>query len=371
MSEEEQQIRIQNFRCFKDLTVSGFKGVNLIGGKNNSGKTALLEALLLYFYADSDTAILLAKARKESYEFIRQQKKRAWNGLFYQGNLENKISLTGTFGPRPKEINIRKKIEVYTSEYDRSGLELANNFNNLKIQLADFLGEEAFSLSILRIKDYVGDPPFDSTSDLVAYSQGFFPPQSKDETILPFVSSFSHLSNEEIAQEHDLIEFEGRGEHILNLLQVIDPAIQGLRTYSHVEPTLYLKTKDNPRGLPISLFGEAIYRVTEMALALLNQDHNVLLIDEIENGIHHSSQKQIWEALFYLSETLDTKIFATTHSREMIEAFEEVGSREEFCDRAAYIELVRGPQPEDIIAISRDMNKLQYRLKRNKPVRGE
>ena len=38
-------IRIQNFRCFENFQSSGFERVNLIGGKNNSGKTCLLEAL--------------------------------------------------------------------------------------------------------------------------------------------------------------------------------------------------------------------------------------------------------------------------------------------------------------------------------------
>lgn len=40
-------IEIRNFRCFEETKISGFERVNLIGGKNNSGKTALLEALLL------------------------------------------------------------------------------------------------------------------------------------------------------------------------------------------------------------------------------------------------------------------------------------------------------------------------------------
>jgi len=34
---KSQYIKIQNFRCFKELEVNGFKRVNLIGGKNNAG----------------------------------------------------------------------------------------------------------------------------------------------------------------------------------------------------------------------------------------------------------------------------------------------------------------------------------------------
>lgn len=37
-----ENIEIQNFRCFEDTKILGFKRVNLIGGKNNAGKTAFL-----------------------------------------------------------------------------------------------------------------------------------------------------------------------------------------------------------------------------------------------------------------------------------------------------------------------------------------
>ena len=45
-----KEIEIQNFRCFEHIKISGFERVNLIGGKNNAGKTALLEALLRRIY---------------------------------------------------------------------------------------------------------------------------------------------------------------------------------------------------------------------------------------------------------------------------------------------------------------------------------
>ena len=40
-------IEIENFKTFDKLKIDGFKRVNLISGKNNLGKTALLEALNL------------------------------------------------------------------------------------------------------------------------------------------------------------------------------------------------------------------------------------------------------------------------------------------------------------------------------------
>src|SRR5438552_60413 len=43
-----QHLVIKNFRCFAGLHLKQLKRVNLIAGKNNSGKTALLEAIQLH-----------------------------------------------------------------------------------------------------------------------------------------------------------------------------------------------------------------------------------------------------------------------------------------------------------------------------------
>ena len=42
-----KSFRVKNFRCFKDLQINDLGRVNLIAGKNNTGKTALLEAMYI------------------------------------------------------------------------------------------------------------------------------------------------------------------------------------------------------------------------------------------------------------------------------------------------------------------------------------
>ncbi|NTW19991.1 MAG: AAA family ATPase, partial [Nostocales cyanobacterium W4_Combined_metabat2_030] len=64
-----KNIRIQNFRYFEVLKISGFDKINLISGKNNIGKTALLEALFLNSTPRPDTIFLLRQVRRESSKF--------------------------------------------------------------------------------------------------------------------------------------------------------------------------------------------------------------------------------------------------------------------------------------------------------------
>ena len=77
---------------------------------------------------------------------------------------------------------------------------------------------------------------------------------------------------------------------------------------------------------PFSLksMGDGILRLFQIVLALVNAQDGILLIDEMENGLHWSIQPKVWDVVFRLAEKLDIQIFATTHSRDGIEAFDAV-----------------------------------------------
>jgi len=75
--------------------------------------------------------------------------------------------------------------------------------------------------------------------------------------------------------------------------------------------------------------GDGINRILTIILALVNCEKGYLLIDEFENGLHHTVQEQLWRVIFYLVEKLDIQVFATTHSWDCIEAYENVLNDEE------------------------------------------
>lgn len=57
-------LRIQNFRCFQDLLVKDLSPITLFGGRNNSGKSAILEAVFLNFgYRNPNIFFALAAGR--------------------------------------------------------------------------------------------------------------------------------------------------------------------------------------------------------------------------------------------------------------------------------------------------------------------
>ena len=77
--------------------------------------------------------------------------------------------------------------------------------------------------------------------------------------------------------------------------------------------------------------GSGIFRFFEILVALVDTRAGILLIDEIENGIHHSVMAKVWQAIDTLAEELGVPVFATTHSRECIKsAYEALKDRGSF-----------------------------------------
>ncbi len=81
------------------------------------------------------------------------------------------------------------------------------------------------------------------------------------------------------------------------------------------------------RLLPLPLLGDGINRLLSLSLAIANASKGIVLVDEIENGLHHTVMPKVWKAIGDLARYYDVQIFATTHSRECIrsahEAFKE------------------------------------------------
>jgi AAA15 family ATPase/GTPase len=69
--------------------------------------------------------------------------------------------------------------------------------------------------------------------------------------------------------------------------------------------------------------GEGMVRLLSLVLEITNASGGVVLVDEIENGLHHSVLTKVWRAVGEASRRSNTQIFATTHSWECIRAAHE------------------------------------------------
>ena len=99
------------------------------------------------------------------------------------------------------------------------------------------------------------------------------------------------------------------------------------------------------RPVPLRSFGDGLSRLFVIILSLVNAQGGILLIDEFENGLHHTVQLDAWRMIFRLARDLDVQVFATSHSWDAVETFQAAAA--EAPDDGALLRLVR--RGDDIV----------------------
>lgn len=108
-------------------------------------------------------------------------------------------------------------------------------------------------------------------------------------------------------------------------MKIIEPHIAQMsaNVYSadRIVPIVRLAGSSEP--VTLRSMGDGMVRLFHLALALVNSKGGLLLVDEIENGLHYSVYEDLWNLVFRTARDLDVQVFATTHSWNCIEAFQK------------------------------------------------
>lgn len=63
----------------------------------------------------------------------------------------------------------------------------------------------------------------------------------------------------------------------------------------------------------------------QLAIAICSvAQGGILLLDEIENGLHYSLMPQLWKAIVQAASERDIQIFAATHSNDCVDALARI-----------------------------------------------
>ena len=85
---------------------------------------------------------------------------------------------------------------------------------------------------------------------------------------------------------------------------------------------MLFRSHDQQTRVPIAGFGDGLHRALLLACALVRCRKGVLLIDEIDDGLHYSLLPKLWRFLVEGARELDVQVFATTHSKDCLEAID-------------------------------------------------
>jgi hypothetical protein len=280
-----KSVDIENFRGFGKLALSDLGRVNLVVGKNNTGKTALLEAIGLL----SDPGIV------RSLPGLLRSPSQAVAARFYSWLLKDGAPMT--------------------------------------LLSAKETGERKTMLALVRAQPggLVQPPPHygahvSGAGDLYIFSSGAV-------TALPVHSvSVQHpLPDAMVDAFADAVRSPEQEKQMVELLQAVDDRVKSVRVDTAEGKPFIVVDVGLSKRVPLPQVGQGLYRLVTIFSELLGRKPKVCLIDEIENGIHHSAIADMWRGIAEVAERLDIQVFATTHSWECL-----VAAHEAFSSRATY-----------------------------------
>ncbi len=307
---------VTNFRCFNYLKIESFSRVNLITGLNNSGKTSLLEALFLHVGSRNPSLALIVNGWR-GLNIISESAENQWASLFWQFKDSKSIRLVGTSSKgmnRSLEIHIVSAGSILRGEKAHSDpAELISGpRQNIVFEYVDEAGKQ------YKVK---GVPVFVKKENMMTYELRMEPSLPRASMTGIFVSGNTGSNLDEEIQRFSNLRKKGKDGIVLAALRIIEPRLERLEILTYQGLSMihgYLKGYDEP--IPSPLLGDGVRRSLAILLAQGAAEKGVVLVDEIENGIHHSAMKSLWGVIAEASRSFDCQVFATTHSDECIRA---------------------------------------------------
>ncbi len=324
MSDLLSSFEICGFRAFEYLSLERLGRVNLIVGKNNVGKTSLLEALWVYANRGAPPVLWsLLEGREESRPLIGRSPDEedienlllSLRYLFYGRNELTGAAQAIRLGPlNSADQSLSIKFTWVENFLDEKG-------TRRQVEVSQ-PGDAPNARPALKIA--IGPVEYITGLERRSLQETFaFPLQPKCAFLQ--ANGFSPL---EISRLWDNITLGDSEEDVLAALQLVEPGIERINlvgSYPNArakERIAMVKRKGLRSPLPLRSLGEGVNRIFGISLALANAKDGLLLVDEIENGLHYSIHQEAWRFILDVAHKLNVQVFAATHSWDCVTAFQ-------------------------------------------------
>jgi AAA15 family ATPase/GTPase len=84
---------------------------------------------------------------------------------------------------------------------------------------------------------------------------------------------------------------------LIKIVKIIEPRLISLSSIAQLNYSLIHGDIGLSRKIPIPYMGEGISKLLSYILAIMTTQNGIVLIDEIENGLHYSVLPDIWKAM--------------------------------------------------------------------------
>ena len=325
-----ENLRIKNFRLFDDLDIGELKRINLLAGRNNSGKTAVLEAMYLLASVGNPKRALEVngiRGRSEASRTTGGAPASYWKPLFSQLNMHRPIEIGGAhshLGRLALAISLERQDSSETPEPYRFPTQ----------QVAQGVADNAQETVSLDLREKLADQwalhlSWDTaadrnTCDIRKTEHGHL--SGSTESGIPlqaiYLSSGPGIAQEDAVRLGQL-RSRKNGNLLTKALQVVEPSMESVEDSSATGTPMIMGDIGLPELTPLSAMGKGVTRLARIVLATSMAPGGVVLVDEIETGFHHSAMNKVWSVIEEAAQRFDAQVIATTHSYECLMAAHE------------------------------------------------
>lgn len=284
-----KNINISNYRVIKHLSLDNFASINIFTGAANSGKSSILEAI--YFLCNNNINSLnhILKIRNFTDE------PDMFKSFFYDYDINKNISIKGYNNKNIVcNINAGKNIIYENTE---------SWLNNIVIEY------DSSSL----VENYKYSAYFDNDFKLnINLEDSLMFNNSSAEYIAAF-SCYDTLKNN---LTRILINNNSKKE-LIKYIKIFDENIEDIIFIGNIISVAY---KYLANAVNIKAAGKGFYSYLTIIAAVLSGS-KIIIIDEIENGIHFSLLGKLINNIIDISLKDNIQFFISTHSKEFLEIF--------------------------------------------------
>jgi len=326
-----KSLELVGYRGFREYSLTALSRVNLLVGRNNCGKSSVLEGAYL-LATGGDPAVASEIAWQRGEVIIASDNRERYRGEAYP--VISHFFHGHEFGPRSR-FTIRSEgggeitVQIVTLQ------ELSDTAERQALLFED-IGQEGLgpTLAVLVQASAEGAarafPPLPVTDEGAVtqprHSRFGRALRGDVKVGLPveFISPDS-LQPRSMSEMWNRVLTDGRESEVIDALRILEPTLQNVFFLSGETAFRYAGRAGvlaafagSRRRDPLGSHGDGMRRLLALSLALIRSQGGILLIDEVDTGLHYSVMGDMWHLIVQAAIDSDVQVFATTHSLDCV-----------------------------------------------------
>lgn len=351
-------LQIEGFRTFGEYKVNDLGQVNLFVGRNNSGKTTILEAAEVLVAADTPGTIVGCAMRRGELHIEKGQ-----------GGSSRYVDVSHLFHGHRCDVETLFQIEGHEGE---DLLSMACEVQPTQVgpnrQKAFFEDSREFEPDLaLRIRHSQHSEPFAlplvspgviSLRDVrrAVPSVGSGLKSGCEERLVSFVRTEA-LDALELQEFWDAIVLTEEESNVVESLRILEPKIERIAFLSPRTPYRYgpssggihIRLGSLDTRIPLGSLGDGMRHLLTLSLAVTRAACGFVMVDEIDTGLHHSVMSDMWRVLITTAQRLGVQLFATTHSLDCVRSLAWLANTQPSLCEGVRVHRVDNERPSTVV----------------------